>query len=683
MVVVSTNISALRSAEAMRQAENQMGEAMERLSTGLRINSAADDAAGSAIASRMEAQTRSLGVAIRNANDAISMTQTAEGALGEVESILQRMRELAVQAGNNTLNASDRDQIQAELNALSAEIDSISGATNFNGINLLDGSNASLAFQVGINADSSINVDLTKADAASLGLNGSSQGGSVLTSERLTKTNFTTGQATEVLDTDIKLNGHNFIAADDLGDLSADTAMGTTIANLINANTGLHGAVASSFNSVTSNPVGDDFTMTTTFTINSATIDIVNSYEELVTEINQEATGVTAVLNSDNTITLSNDDGQDIAFSAAQGATDVGFTLNAAATTYTGFLQLENVDGSDVVLTAANDINGFSGGAGTMGNLNAIGFNQVNGTTITGLAVGTGDVEATDLVKINGVLIDTTSDGSAASKAAVINAKTDEHGVTATAFTQMRLEIDFTNIDMSNVDEFNINGVDVDLSSDVSLEDIVDGINSEAGLGGDIVASTDTAGRLILTSQSGANIVVTEDGDEQDMFAATSQTNQVGTALTEASHVLTAYGSLTLTTDGGFIDLEDGTDTAGDGLAKFGLQGASMESPQTGAGLSVNSAAAAGSSLTAIDEAIVTVSNFRAGFGATENRLDKAINNLTTYKVNLEAAKGRIEDADFAGETSVLTKAQILNQAATSMLAQANASKQNLLALLQ
>ena len=683
MVVVSTNISALRSAEAMRQAENQMGEAMERLSTGLRINSAADDAAGSAIASRMEAQTRSLGVAIRNANDAISMTQTAEGALGEVESILQRMRELAVQAGNNTLNASDRDQIQAELNALSAEIDSISGATNFNGINLLDGSNASLAFQVGINADSSINVDLTKADAASLGLNGSSQGGSVLTSERLTKTNFTTGQADDVLDTDIKLNGHNFIAADDLGNLSADTAMGTTIANLINANTGLHGAVASSFNSVTSNPVGDDFTMTTTFTINSATIDIVNSYEELVTEINQEATGVTAVLNSDNTITLSNDDGEDIAFSAAQGATDVGFTLNAAATTYTGFLQIENVDGSDVVLTAANDINGFSSGEGTMANLNSIGFNQVNGTTITGLAVGTGDVEATDLVKINGVLIDTTSDGSAASKAAVINAKTDEHGVTATAFTQMRLEIDFTNIDMSNVDEFNINGVDVDLSSDVSLEDIVDGINSEAGLGGDIVASTDSAGRLILTSQSGANIVVTEDGDEQDMFAATSQTNQVGTALTEASHVLTAYGSLTLTTDGGFIDLEDGTDTAGDGLAKFGLQGASMESPQTGAGLSVNSAAAAGSSLTAIDEAIVTVSNFRAGFGATENRLDKAINNLTTYKVNLEAAKGRIEDADFAGETSVLTKAQILNQAATSMLAQANASKQNLLALLQ
>ena len=679
MVVVSTNISALRSAEAMRQAENQMGDAMERLSTGLRINSAADDAAGSAIASKMEAQTRSLGVAIRNANDAISMTQTAEGALGEVENILQRMRELAVQGGNNTLNASDRAQIQSELDALSSEIDAISSSTNFNGINLLDGSNASLSFQVGIQSDSSLKVDLTKADAASLGLNGASQGATLLTSERVSEVDMS-----GVANSDIKLNGHNFIAAAALGDYSGgDTSLPTTLANLINANTSVHGAKATAYNSVTSSPVGDDFVMSTSFNINGETIEVVSSYQELVNEINQEATGVSAVLNSDNTITLSNDDGGQILFSAAQGATDVGFTANAAATTFNGFVALENVDGSDVVLTAANDINGFASGAGTLADVNLMGFNQVNGTTITGAAVSDADVAATDLVKINGVLIDATSDGSAASKAAAINAKTDEHGVTATATTQLRLEIDFTAVDMTAVDALNINGVDVDLSADVSMEDIVDGINGTSGLGGDIVASTDNAGRLVLTSLSGANIVVTEDGDEQDMFAGTTQTNQVGAAVTEASHVLTAYGSITLTTDGGFIDLEDGTSTAGDGLAKFGFQGSSMESDQTGAGLSVNSAAAAGSSLTAIDEAIVTVSTFRAGFGATENRLDKAINNLTTYKVNLEAAKGRIEDANFAGETSVLTKAQILNQAATSMLAQANASKQNLLALLQ
>ena len=678
MVVVNTNIASLRSSEAMRQAESSMGDAMQRLSTGLRINSAADDAAGSAIASKMEAQTRSLAVAVRNANDAISMTQTAEGALSEVETILQRMRELAVQGGNNTLNTSDRAQIQSEMDALTAEVDSIANRTNFNGINLLDGSVSSLSFQVGISADSGLSIGLTKADAASLGLNGSSQGTNKLTSERLSEVDMS-----GVANSDIKLNGHNFIAAAALGDYSGgDTALPTTLANLINANTSVHGTKATAFNSVTSAAVGD-FNMSTSFTINTATIDVVSSYQELVDEINQEATGVTAVLNSNNTITLSNDDGGQILFSAAQGATDVGFTANAAATTYNGFLALENVDGSDVELVAANDINGFVGGAGTHADLNLIGFNQVQGTTITGAAVSSTDVAATDLVKINGVLIDATTDGSASSKAAAINAKTAEHGVTATATTQLRLEIDFTSIDMTNVDELGINGVNVDLSADISMEDIVDGINGTAGLGGDIVASTDTSGRLILTSLSGANIVVTEDGDEQDMFAAGTQTNQVGATVTEASHVITAYGSLTLATDGGFIDLEDGTTTAGDGLAKFGLQGASMESEQTGSGISVGSTAAANSSLTAIDGAITTVSNFRASFGATENRLDKAINNLTTYKVNLEAAKGRIEDADFASETSALTKAQILNQAATSMLAQANASKQNLLALLQ
>ena len=678
MVVVNTNIASLRSSEAMRQAESSMGDAMQRLSTGLRINSAADDAAGSAIASKMEAQTRSLAVAVRNANDAISMTQTAEGALSEVETILQRMRELAVQGGNNTLNTSDRAQIQSEMDALTAEVDSIANRTNFNGINLLDGSVSSLSFQVGISADSGLSIGLTKADAASLGLNGSSQGTNKLTSERLSEVDMS-----GVANSDIKLNGHNFIAAAALGDYSGgDTALPTTLANLINANTSVHGTKATAFNSVTSAAVGD-FNMSTSFTINTATIDVVSSYQELVDEINQEATGVTAVLNSNNTITLSNDDGGQILFSAAQGATDVGFTANAAATTYNGFLALENVDGSDVELVAANDINGFVGGAGTHADLNLIGFNQVQGTTITGAAVSSTDVAATDLVKINGVLIDATTDGSASSKAAAINAKTAEHGVTATATTQLRLEIDFTSIDMTNVDELGINGVNVDLSADISMEDIVDGINGTAGLGGDIVASTDTSGRLILTSLSGANIVVTEDSDEQDMFAAGTQTNQVGATVTEASHVITAYGSLTLATDGGFIDLEDGTTTAGDGLAKFGLQGASMESEQTGSGISVGSTAAANSSLTAIDGAITTVSNFRASFGATENRLDKAINNLTTYKVNLEAAKGRIEDADFASETSALTKAQILNQAATSMLAQANASKQNLLALLQ
>ena len=118
MSSINTNLSALNAQHNLQKQEREMDQAMARLSSGQRINSAADDAAGSAIASKMEAQVRSLGVAIRNANDAISLTQTAEGALGEVENILQRMRELSVQAGNSTLNQSDRDQIQLELSLI-------------------------------------------------------------------------------------------------------------------------------------------------------------------------------------------------------------------------------------------------------------------------------------------------------------------------------------------------------------------------------------------------------------------------------------------------------------------------------------------------------------------------------------------------------------------------------------
>ena len=123
MSSVNTNVGALVAQKNMAENSRSLDQAMNRLSSGKRINSAADDAAGSAIASKMEAQVRSIGVAIRNANDAISLTQTAEGALNEVENMLQRIRELAVQAGNATLSASDRSQIQAEVDQLSAEID--------------------------------------------------------------------------------------------------------------------------------------------------------------------------------------------------------------------------------------------------------------------------------------------------------------------------------------------------------------------------------------------------------------------------------------------------------------------------------------------------------------------------------------------------------------------------------
>ena len=185
MSSINTNIGAQVAQKNMLENSRSLDEAMNRLSSGKRINSAADDAAGSAIASKMEAQVRSLGVAIRNANDAISLTQTAEGALGEIENMLQRMRELAVQAGNSSLSSVDRKSIQDEVSALIDEIDQISSTTHFNGVQLLDGKNDTITFQTGINASDSLDVNLENSSSLALGLNGS-KGVSTYTSERVT-----------------------------------------------------------------------------------------------------------------------------------------------------------------------------------------------------------------------------------------------------------------------------------------------------------------------------------------------------------------------------------------------------------------------------------------------------------------------------------------------------------------
>ncbi len=143
---------------------------MQRLSSGLRVNSAKDDAAGLAISERMNAQVRGLSVAARNANDGISLAQTAEGALGKVGDMLQRMRELAVQSANASNNSSDRTALQAEVTQLRSEIDRVAKTTSFNGTKLLDGTFANATFQVGANAGEGIAIDsIVSADSASLG----------------------------------------------------------------------------------------------------------------------------------------------------------------------------------------------------------------------------------------------------------------------------------------------------------------------------------------------------------------------------------------------------------------------------------------------------------------------------------------------------------------------------------
>jgi flagellin len=691
MTSINTNIGAQVAQKNMLDNTKQLDEAMARLSSGKRINSAADDAAGSAIASKMEAQVRSMGVAIRNSNDAISLTQTAEGALGEVETMLQRMRELAVQAGNDTLNASDRTQVQAEMDQLSAEINSISANTNYNGNKLLDGSVQSMNFQIGVNATDTLGVALQNSSVSALGV-GSSVIGSAITSERMVAITASIAAA------DIKINGENFSAAlldvDSTSSFNGDgrvdaTGFGdtdnsanggkvaNTIAQVINTNSHVHGATATAFNKVVGNGT---FALTGTLVVNDVTLNVDSSTSraDFVKTVNENVAGVVASLDGVK-IVFSNDDGDEIKISS--GGAEIGMTDN----TYGGYVSISNNDGSDVKIESGSVENGYgASAAGERTDLGLIGFNKTTGTTLTSSVVTTTELATSHNVKINGVAIGDSASDSAGDKATAINAA--DAGVTASAKTVVRISVDLVTpsdgTDMSDTADASINGITTNLSSVTDIDGLVTTINTALDGKVDIVATTDTDGMLVLTSNSGLNITVAG-GTETAIFDAAQAAD--GTAFTVSNSDFVAFGVLTLSSDdGSSIVLEDGEiGSAHVGLDTLGLQSQSQNASTTIEGLSVSSVATSQAALSALDTAIDKVSSFRASFGAYENRLDAVINNLTTLQVNTDAARSRIEDADFAQETTKMTKAQILSQAATSMLAQANASKQSLLALLQ
>ncbi len=169
--VINTNVASLNAQRNLDKSSSTLQTSLQRLSSGLRINSAKDDAAGLAIANRFTSQIRGLDQAARNANDGISLAQTAEGALQEGTNILQRVRELSIQSANSTNSASDRQSLQAEVNQLLSELDRIADTTNFNGLKLLEGSFTSQSFQVGAEANQTINVSIAGATGATLGIN--------------------------------------------------------------------------------------------------------------------------------------------------------------------------------------------------------------------------------------------------------------------------------------------------------------------------------------------------------------------------------------------------------------------------------------------------------------------------------------------------------------------------------
>lgn len=204
MLSINHNQMSLNAQRNLGKSSNLQRTTMERLSSGLRINSAKDDVAGVAIADRMTAQIKGLNQAVRNANDGISLAQTAEGALQETTSILQRMRELSVQSGNDTNTGTDRSSLQKEVGQLQQELNRIANTTAFNGKNLLDGSFNAQRFQVGANANQTISISAGNAQATAIGAHQVQGQG---TSGGMTATSGASGTANSVTSGTLRING--------------------------------------------------------------------------------------------------------------------------------------------------------------------------------------------------------------------------------------------------------------------------------------------------------------------------------------------------------------------------------------------------------------------------------------------------------------------------------------------
>ena len=649
-----------------RQLSNQINEvskATERLSSGKRVNNASDDPASIGQISKLGAQVASLTKAIQNGAEAKILTQSADSGLNEINNLLSRIRELAVQGSSSTLTSADRTTLQVEVDAYLKQIDSLTTITKYNAIKLLDGTTNKVSFMIGENIDALFDINLVKSDSTSLGLSGSS-GVKEFTSGRVTAFNYSANLAAS----DIKINGQNALAATLTSNLSSGNNTATALVAAINANANNHGATATGFNKLTS-AAKSSLTMSNTFTVNGDAISVQTSLTDLVTEINQEASGVTATLNTENTITLSNTTGNDIII-AGNAPTDAGFT----AGTYLGYIKLENVDNTFVKVEAMTKANGYTSNSGNIDDLARFGFNEVDSSTvIRSDLVTTNALTSSHDIKINDIAIGTSSSASAAAKAIAINAVTASTNVTASGDNL----VTFSTINYSEASsvgsKISINGNAINFSSVTNATGAITAINNASI--GDVVASTNSNGELQLASASGADITVAQSGTlsvfNEGYIDATGATITLATSHTFKGQILLTH------TAGDVIKV------SGDNVAEIGLQAqASSSASVPGSIISVSSAGNASTAISTIDTAIDTIANTRAQFGAAENRVDHTINNLTNVKFTSTLRLGRIEDADFAFETARLTKSQIMSQAASTMLAQANASSEVFLRLI-
>lgn len=585
-LVINTNVASLNAQRQLVQSGNDMAQAMERLASGRRINTARDDAAGLAISNRQTSQIRGLDQAIRNANDGVSLIQTAEGALDEVTNILQRMRELAIQSANGIYSDTDRATLDAEAQQLKAEIDRIADSTSFNGQALLDGSLGNVTLQVGSESNQTIDLEIPGFASASLGSSSGDIVGDEVANGLADLTALTGGDELQINDVVIS---------------AITTANATTINEaiaIINSDLDGKGAEVSTLISYESNAAGNGVLIPGTSNLvltltdgdgqaQTYTITGTNSMNELVAKINSD-TIIGAQVNEIGRLILSAPDGTSIRVqdgSTGQAAT--GAASNDETENFRLVITDTSTDNNGVKIEATTAI--------TAGELDNLGVNAndddgnlLSATVTAGTATTLNNLNPGDLI-INGI---------------------------------------------------EIGAIQASTSATAAVDNVIEAIN-------------------ILSTQTG--VVAFE--------AEGSSGAIIGLRSTNEDAISIRYGDGATAADvQNITGFQEQNSAAGSGSVS---------------GIKIDTAAGAQNAIDIIDVALEQINSTRSDLGAVNNRLDFTVSNLANVSERTSAARSRIVDADFAAETSMLSRAQVLQQASQAMLAQANAQPQQVLQLLQ
>ena len=646
MSKINTNMAGVTTLYHLRNKEDAMNQALERISSGLRINNAVDDAAGASLVNRMTSQVKGLEAAIRNAADAVSLTQTAEGALDEVSSILHRMRELAVQAANGVYTGQDRQAIQNEVGQLQLELSRIAENSTFNAVKMLNGDFTNTAFQIGFQPGDSAILSIENVDPTGLG--------------------------EYLVDTDQLANsGSTFFPA-------------------------AFPSVANSKSALTSKIVeGEDLTIFGN--VGNATIDING--------------GATA---KDIAAAITARKGETGVYADAQTRMNMTFSELASASPDTVSFNLYGKNG-DAVLIAANVDFGVTNGAsanlselaaavnGTSGKTGITASLSIDKSTMTLISDDGYDVvvENYSLVGVTGPTMnisgadenfDNLTDGSSVFQASGSDTTTSYYTpIEITAGT------DPDTVGVSGTLKFHSPFVfSVSTDSQGSDEAPVIGVAENAG---GVALTGNTTTLLVLPEASTATLTQLDGGSTGTGMTVEFKTDGSGNILTPVRILNMGSGfdygdTITVTDDAfggdgtGTIVVTLGTPatktdsdpiTTPGGLFSGNPSGASLSSVSELDVLNVSNSL---KMLTAVDGALVRIDLERSDLGATMSRMEHTISNLSNIVMNTKAARSRIADADIALESTELSKAQVLNQAAQAMLAQANKAQQSILQLL-